>query len=275
MTIAPLITPIVTPSTAMLSLRFFGAMSGSSALDHTNAYFMPDGETLVLVDISLVHMGKVWRLLEALKNQLKSVCLCVTHTHLDHVSGITHLAYLVRFYFPKTRLMIYTEGAIGTATRKILTETGAGKKFPESSMGIYEFGNAYGAHRPSWLGEVIRTEHAKELPSGAVGFEFCLSPKGEEPRTLIYSGDTAILEPFVEQVRKHEKDEHLELYLDVSTLPKESHLNWDAKVAQELSALLDEYPNLAVGLMHYDDWLALKGEVSKLKRSRLIVIQSV
>lgn len=269
MTKVPLDTP-----TRMLSLRFFGAMGGSSE-SHTNAYFIPDDETLVLIDISLVHIWKVKQLLEAMEYRLKHVYLCVTHAHLDHISGVTHLAYLVRYICPDVKLMIYTEGVIGAAVKNILIATGGGRAFPVSKLGTYEFGNAYSVNRPKWLSGIIKTQHAPNLPSGAVGFEFKLKRDGEE-RTLIYSGDTAILKPFQEQLLKHGTDENLELYLDIATVDKKGmHLRWSNELATTLVEMLETYPNLAIGLMHYNDWLTLKGEVLKLNQPRLVVVESV
>ncbi|MBQ6130350.1 hypothetical protein IJI72_01510 [Candidatus Saccharibacteria bacterium] len=268
-----MVAPYQKPS--LLSLSFFGAMGGSSE-SHTNAYFMPDDETLVFVDISLVHVWKARRLLETLQQQLKRVCLCITHAHLDHISGVTRLAYLVRYVCPELRLVIYSEGSVSTAVKDILMMTGGGKMFPENGRGVYEFGNAYATDRPEWLRAVIRTQHAPQLPSGAVGFEFALKEKSGERKVLIYSGDTAVLAPFAEQLRTHDPNEELELYLDVSTVEKKGlHLCWNEALKAELTQLLEEYPKLIIGLMHYDDWLTLKGKTLKMNQSRIVVVEPV
>lgn len=245
------------------TLKFLGTGPGSG-VDHTNAWFMPDPETLVFVDMSIVHMNKVHEMLAALKHQVKQVCLCVTHCHPDHISGVTNLTFLVRHYFPDTVLEIYTETSVQSSLERILYATGAGRPGLHHGVdGYYRFKHTFTSSRPYWLRQVIRTKHAPNLPGGAVGFVFQTGGV-----FAIYSGDTCDPTPFFEaETLVDYPFITTELYLDIATSDRNGlHRVWDHALERELANLLRQRPKLSIVFMHYSNRGALAKKIRECRR---------
>lgn len=247
---------------ATYKLKFFGTGSGSG-VEHNNAFFLPDPKTLVFVDLSAVHLEKARGLLEALRHQIEEVYLCVTHCHPDHISGVTNLVYLVRHYFPGTRLKVFTEATVGRSLEKILVQTGAGKSFPDDPDGLYTFANGYAESRPHWLREIVRTEHAPKLPGGAVGFVFQI-----DGVFVVYSGDTNVLEPFseTEAISRYGCIEK-QFYLDIAMSDRKGlHLVYDERLEDNLMWLLERQPKLEIIFMHCADKTQLAKRIEQSER---------
>ena len=239
------------PSNRRLELKFLGTMNGNSQ-SHTNAFFMIDEETLVFVDMSLLNMHKAIALIEAYRDTLKSVVLCLTHTHADHVSGASTLAHAVEYLLNGTKLEVIGPRNVLVAARQILCAEGA-------RDGLVDYYALNGARlgdwqkpippKYDWLFTAIPTTHDERL-MGAAGYMLRLNGK-----VVIYTGDTNTLEPFAKQVRAatdEYADRPIELYVEAQVEKRSTHLCITELIAP-LTQLLCETKELKVILMHYDN----------------------
>ena len=261
-------------------LKFFGTMNGASG-SHTNAFFCPDDETIVFLDMSLLNVYAADDLIRMMPN-LRHYYMCITHNHYDHVSGIDKLAFDVRLYSPGSSLTIIVDERIREETVMHL-ETGGLRSLPghyggevyellsfDSYRSAYTFRDKNGKPisrmvSPEWFVKTIPTSHSLRL-SGASGF--ALNVDGS---LIIYSGDTSQLSPYVEFLRDKISDEQrnarndppIEFYLDIMARKGELHLSF-SEVAEDLKCLLTSYPTMKLILMHYDEVGKLKQLIEKL-----------
>ena len=264
------------------ALKFLGVNGGSSE-SHTNAFFFPDPETLVFLDLSLLNFAKARQILESRRGVLKRVIALVTHLHPDHASGIVMLGYNVRHVLENVTLEVITDVSFGIDAM-VHFDTEGGKAIYDEERDrfdeiyrLYALRNCFGTrHRifvgqfgelqetiddvfslPTWFFRVIPTDHAPRL-SGATGFEFELDGK-----RIVYSGDTRESEPFFKAVREaYDEDPEMpiELYLEVSSTKWPVHL-YLPDIKQSLIELLLDVPTAKVILMHYDNRYAIAKEV--------------
>ena len=266
-------------------LKFFGTMNGNSD-SHTNAFFCPDDETVVLIDMSLLNMKRACWMLSNMPN-LKRFYACVTHTHLDHCSGFGEIAFSVKMEHPGELLTILTDHAVSEDVVAHLDSSGM--RPCHTSLGnedeVYrllsydEYGGAYAFYdkhghtlarktKPDWFVRTLVTSHSLRLKS--CGFIFRSNGK-----LIVYSGDTNDLVPWVNYLRvtlgdefQRSKDPPVEFYLDVATRKSEMHLCF-MDIAEELNVLLDEYPTLKLILMHYDNYALLGKQVETAMPGKL------
>ena len=262
------------------TLKFFGTMNGSSK-SHTNAFFCPDEETIVFIDMSLLNAYEAENVIRA-RPKLKHFYACVTHNHFDHVSGLGKLAFDVKNYFPGSLLTIIVDEGIREETVTHLDTEGLGPRINQAfdRDGVYnllsfdKYGAAYAFYqgdgtprnrmvKPKWLVQTIPVAHSPRL-KGASGF--VLNNRGT---LIIYSGDTNQLDPYEcfldSNIHKYNEDGDppIEFYLDVSTRKNPLHLNF-SDIAYNLEKLLDSYTSMKIILMHYDDVIELSRQVNKL-----------
>ncbi len=263
-------------------LKFFGTMNGASE-SHTNAFFCPDDETIVFLDMSLLNAYTAAGLIRTMPN-LKRYYICLTHNHYDHVSGIGKLAFDVRLYSHGSPLTIIVDEMIREETVMHL-ETGGLKSLPcdkyyggkvyellsfDSYRSTYAFRDKNGKPlnkmlSPEWFIRTIPTSHSLRL-SGASGFAMNINGS-----LVVYSGDTNQLSPYVEFLKNiigddqcnARNDPPIEFYLDVVTRKEERHLNF-SETAEDLKHLLVNYPTMKLVLMHYDKIEELKKLVEEL-----------
>lgn len=246
----------------LLELRFLGARNGSST-SHTNAFFMPDSETLVLIDLSLLNVQKAQRIIQRYRDRLTRVIICLTHTHADHVSGVSMLAYVVEHLLSEVRLEIIADSRVLLAARSILDAEGAKEA---DGIVVYRAPDikkfAWDGQEPipanyHWFGRAIPTEHDRNLLA-ATGFLFRVNGKA-----VVYSGDTNTLEPFEHQVWAiaEEETDHrktpIELYLEVQNKKWPAHLYFP-EIQPRVEEMLREIPQLNVIFMHYDNYRQLR-----------------
>ncbi|MBR3320233.1 hypothetical protein IKG20_02925 [Candidatus Saccharibacteria bacterium] len=271
---------------AGFELKFLGVMNGMSD-SHTNAYFCPDDETLVFIDMSLYNYKKATKLIDERAKVLRRVILFLTHMHVDHASGVVSLAYYVRGKFPDVRLevvagsyyvqdayrMFYAESArpmIGRGGRrdeimrifgwaldkKILVRWGDSV---ELLVGQELIDEQYQFKVPEWFIKAIPTTHSPRL-SGASGFVFELNGK-----FVVYSGDTDTVDHFLAAAENYAAMEEnrgpiVELYLDMEMNAVCNHPRWDNTRAMLLN-FVRRARNVRIVLIHYDDAEALAREV--------------
>ena len=260
-------------------LKFFGTMNGGSD-SHTNAFFCPDDETIVFIDMSLLNRRRACEVIRNMPN-LKRFYACVTHTHSDHCTGFAEVAYLIKNERPGELLTVLTDRAVSDDV--IAQLDSSGMRAHHTSVGnedeIYrmlsydEYGGAYAFYdkhghtlakktKPEWFIRSLVTSHSPRLKS--CGFTF-----RSHGKLIVYSGDTNELVPYLNFLRMATEghvgydDPPIEFYLDVATRKSELHLCF-AEIADELKVMLDEYPTLNLILMHYDDVALLARQVNEM-----------
>lgn len=276
-------------------LKFFGTMNGSSRPgSHTNAYFCPNKHTLVFLDLSALNTEKALKLLNS-KPEIKHYFACVTHTHYDHATGFEELAFAIKSAKKGELLTFITDRSVGddlvaqldsSGMRSVhLSITEEDKVYELLSFdmygGGYTFCDKHGKElpklpRPDWFIRTLPTTHSLRL--NACGFAFQLHGK-----LIVYSGDTNELTTFknflsqatgrvtnyddesTKHVGKHtdHDDPPIEFYLDMATRKSEMHLCFSEN-AEDLKAMLGEYPTLKLILMHYDNAEDLEAQIRLL-----------
>lgn len=107
------------------TLKFLGTMNGGSE-SHTNAYYLPDPETIVFFDLSLLNAYRAERIIRTRPGLTKFYNL-ITHTHCDHASGVELFAYGVKMFFPGHLTNVITDESIA-AEVKLHLDTGGMRK---------------------------------------------------------------------------------------------------------------------------------------------------
>ena len=274
------------------TLKFLGVQNGVSD-SHTNAFFMPDEETFVLVDLSLLNARKAERLILS-KPGLKNFYACVTHNHYDHASGFGLFAFAVKVHFPGCILKVIVDERIAAETTAHFDSEGLRSLHDDKLYELYmirhtpklepdrrpyghgelgkpeqiesvfcrynsqrDYGIPVPSERPEWLLDTIPTEHSQRL-SGASGFVFHVCG-----HLIVYSGDTNTLEPymkFFDEKMLGRRSYLSEFYLESAMRQSSRHLYFP-EISAELERLLERYSGLKVILMHYDDRAKLRKAV--------------
>lgn len=216
-------------------LTFFGRGSAFSK-QNNSAYFMY-GSELVLVDLP---MTSFCRLKELLEGGRSDVCLAdrmtvlVTHTHGDHVGGIPTLIQY-------TCYVLHIPVTVIAPSRQVADDLGyLLDKLEGCAPGSYTLTTADEVKR-DWLSDVIPTRHTPELEGKCFGYRLIV-----EGRYVIYTGDTATLEPFLPYMK-----DNVYMYSDVSSTRSSVHIFVD----DMLDAVKDM--DITLFLMHLDDEAAI------------------
>ena len=260
-------------------LKFFGTMNGSSK-SHTNAFFCPDEETIVFLDMSLLNVYDAENIILA-RPALKNFYVCLTHNHYDHASGLERLAYTIKARHADRSVIVITDESLREETVAHFDNVGMrplmidGREYGAYDLMAFQNTNSYHIlrdrkglilpkqARPTWLFRTIPTTHSPRMNTCG----FALFDQGT---LVIYSGDTNQLDPYTGFLTKtldnpcnEFGDPPIEFYLDVSTRKNPLHLCL-RDVADELKVLLDKYTTMNLVLMHYDDAITLKEELDEL-----------
>ncbi len=211
-----------------MELTFLGRETGL-AEQHTAAYFVTDNNELVVIDCSVSAFNKLKQLPLP---EYTHIYVHITHTHSDHVGGLSLLVQYMFFKHKKTITIIAPAYSVENDLRTLLGIEGC-----EDSW--YSL-TTVGAFSSSWLEAAILTHHTPKLEGKCFGYIFTINGK-----TIIYSGDTNTLEPFNKEIERCD-----EFYVDVSINKGPAHLY--------LSDAIDKFVTLAerdikVYLMHLDD----------------------
>ena len=187
-------------------LKFFGRGAGFS--DEHNAAFFISGKDLVLIDCSITTFVKlknmeidgIW---DAIKDDPdyadirgedwvpKRIVVLVTHTHSDHISGISMLIHLAHYKWGIPVLVITPSRTLQNDLRKVLNIEGCVEE-----NGVYKVRVNYEV-KFDWLIKSIPTVHADELRGRCFGYELFLWGK-----KIIYTGDTSTLDTFKNYITK-------------------------------------------------------------------------
>ena len=153
-------------------------------------------------------------------NKYNKIEIIITHLHNDHAGSLSQFILYIWFVYHKKVTVFCNCQKI----KEYLDITGTTKE-------------AYELKTNTNFLEFIKTEHAKELDS--YGFKLNLNGK-----TIIYTGDTATLDPFIPYL-----DECNEFYVDVSKSGG-VHLKF-VDIIETLRKIKSR--NIDIFLMHLDD----------------------
>jgi len=198
-------------------LNFLGRGSGFS-LENTAAFF-DDKKTLTIIDMGYTVFNAI-RLKRDL-SQFDIFNVIVTHLHPDHVGSLGQFIMYCKLILNK-KVNIYSKCKHLKTYLEITGTTDDAYTILGDSSDI----------------QFIKTEHIYYLDS--YGFKLKVRDKN-----ILYTGDTCILEPFVENLDNNVN----ELYVDV-TKNGGIHLKFD-EVKEELSKIQNK--GIQVYLMHLDD----------------------
>ncbi|MBR4224592.1 MAG: MBL fold metallo-hydrolase [Oscillospiraceae bacterium] len=209
-------------------LEFLGRGSAFSAA-HNNAYFI-DGSDLVLIDCSMLSLGKIIELVDSF-DEPPDIYVIVTHTHSDHISGIGMLIHYACYiwHIPVTVAAPSEEVA---EDLRFLCE-----RLDGCSPDSYVITQA--ALLP-WVRDVIPTVHSDLLDGRCFGYHMVI-----DGRDVVYTGDTAALEPYMQYI-----GEDTVLYTEISAVRSPVHLY----IEDVLDTLLEmSAGGTEIYLMHIDD----------------------
>ncbi|GEM_PF-90479 len=213
-------------------MLLFAGRGSAFAESHNSAFFI-DKNTLILLDCPMSAFQK-YRYLDF--NQIQRIFILVTHTHGDHAGGIGSMIHFTQFVLNKNRNISLTVAAPSDRVKKDLTmllRIEGCDKTAYSLITADQIGE-------SWFRQAVPTDHADLLKGKCFGY--CLYLNG---RTIVYTGDTKILEPFLPYLRPGDF-----LYTEASVLDKTVHLYLPdyLPVLQQLTE-----QGIHVFLMHLDD----------------------
>ena len=211
-----------------MELKFLGRETGL-AENHTSAYFVTDKNELVVIDCSVSAFQK----LKQLRLQdYKHIYVHITHTHGDHVSGLSLLVQYMYFKHQTTITIVSPSYEVEDDLRTLLRIEGCSRDW-------YALTTA-GVFKKEWLKNTVLTHHTPQLEGKCFGYVFNIDGK-----TIVYTGDTNTLAPFELFI------EHCdELYVDVCISKSPAHLHIDNAI-NRIVCLAE--CDVKVYLMHLDD----------------------
>lgn len=213
-------------------LRFFGRGSAFTA-EHNSAFFS-DGGSLVLIDHSISAFNKLRKLgTDRFTESGKTdrICVLVTHTHSDHISGIPLLVHYAFYVWDIPVTIAVPSGEVGEQLRYCLANV---EGCDEQAYSIVP------ADSLDWVEKVIPTKHVPSLDGRCFGY--LLNIRGKK---AVYTGDTNTLVPFLPYI-----GDDTELYTEISVVDSGVHL-FLGDNAEQLKALSEK--GVKVFLMHLDD----------------------
>lgn len=198
------------------TLNFLGSDSGFG--EKNNSAYVELGNDLWLIDCGYTVFNELRSTLNLEKYE--SINVIITHLHNDHAGSLCQLI-LYSFFVLKKKVNVYSKCE---RIKEYLDITGV-------------VDEAYSLFRGSSNLKFIKTEHAKQLDA----YGFLMNCNGKK---IVYTSDTATLEPFVEYINSAE-----ELYVDMS-IAGGVHLKIE-DCMEDLKALKQN--GVKVVLMHIDN----------------------
>lgn len=223
-------------------LNFLGRGS-CFANDHASAFFITADNDFVLIDCAEDTYQR-------LKNEFdlfayNTIYVYITHTHTDHINGLGELIHFVYYAFNKKVKVIAPSSNVMSDIKKLLKIEGV-ESCQYSITHTLDFITSLLISRPESIpancyAPSIYTEHTLPLKDKSFGYRFNI-----DGVNVVYTGDTAILDPFLTHL-----DKGSELYLDTSVAHKSDVHLWFYDILPTLKELVSK--GVKVYLMHLDD----------------------
>lgn len=245
-----------------MKLNFLGNGSAFSN-DHTSAFFVTDEIDFVLIDCPT-------NAYQRLKNEFdlsiyRNIFVYITHTHGDHVGGLSMLIQYAHYALNKHIIVVAPSQLVAKDLKSLLKIQGVADVLYTLTT-TYDFISTLMTENHPIIptkayGFSVNTRHVKPLKEKCFGYVFEI-----DGTRVIYTGDTATLSPFLPFFTKD-----AEFYIDTSVEFKtEVHLFLE-DILPTLKQIVESGGK--VYLMHLDDVAKANEMVSEI--SGIEVVHSV
>lgn len=211
-------------------MLLFAGRGSAFADEHNSAFFIKNQE-LVLLDCPASAFQK-YKTLDF--KHIRQIYILVTHTHGDHAGGVGAMIQYAWFVLNKLSVTVIAPSErVRKDLHVLLTRIeGCDKSW---------FTLITADHiQKDWFIKAVPTEHVKPLDGKCFGY--CLHLDG---RTILYTGDTSTLQPFLPYLEKGSI-----LYTEASYYQSDVHL-YLPEILPDLLALTEK--GIQVYLMHLDN----------------------
>lgn len=209
-------------------LQFLGR--GSAFSDEHNSAFFYNNDDLVLIDCPACAFQKVKKMD---LNEVGNIYILITHTHGDHSGAVgTMLQYAWFILHDPVTIVAPSETVKEDLLTLLMQIEGCERKW-------FNIITADELHQ-EWFVSAIPTVHAKNLKDKCFGYHLRIG--GND---VIYTGDTATLEPFLPLLHKGAY-----LYTEIAYYKSDVHL-YIGDILPNLNDL--SYIGVKVFLMHLDN----------------------
>lgn len=224
-----------------MELNFLG-IGSCFTNNHTSAFFIPDDETLVLIDCSIHAFD---RFLEENFSVFKNVYVYITHTHADHVSGLAPLIHYAHYCTNQIITVVAPSNAVAQDIKFLLKLQGVDVSLYTLTV-AFDFITALITKNHPVIPEkafafCVPTKHVPALEEKCFGYVFNINGK-----KVIYTGDTASLNSFIPFLKNAS-----ELYVDTSCRYESDVHLWLPSSLPLLKQISTQ--GVKVYLMHLDD----------------------
>lgn len=231
-----------------MELTFLGRETGL-AVNHISAYFVTDNNELVVIDCSVSAFQKLKQL--RLKDYTH-IYVHITHTHSDHVGGLSLFVQYMYFTLHRVITIIAPSYIVKQDIKKLLSIEGCADDW-------YVITDVEKCNK-NWINASILTDHTPQLHGKCFGYSLNINGK-----TIIYTGDTNTLEPFEIDILGCD-----EFYVDVAIIKSPAHLN----LVEALEKFLEFAAHgTKVYLMHLDNIPMAEEIVSELDGIQLVHVE--
>ena len=214
-----------------MKLKFLGK-GAAYCKENNSAYFITKNNDLILIDCPTSSFHKIIKS-ENLK-LYNNIYIIITHTHSDHIGGLSMLIFYLFYNLNKTVKIIAPTEELKNDIQTLLTIEG-------NKNNQYEILIENEVCTLRWYKKAILTKHVPELEGKCFGYNLNI-----DGTNVIYTGDTSIIDPFLDYIHVSSKTE---LYIEASAYKYDAHIY--------LKEQLENFQNMIkngidVYLMHID-----------------------